>query len=269
MDIIRENKRDDNEIRMKIREDVMKKKRKLSYIVAVIAMMLLIIVILLTSCQIALYGDREYRFYRKEYEKYQVADSLSMEMEDIMDVTDKMMAYLIGEREELSVITQVEGREQDFFNEQDRFHMGEVKELFLGGLRVRNFLFGIVAALLVLLYLWKADLGSVLPGAYFVSLAVFGVLTAVLGGFMASNFNKCFTIFHKIFFDNDLWIFDPAKDYMIRMLPEGFFFDFVLRIGSFFAGGLVVFGILAGGWTVWSRRCRTAGTFTKAGSFPE
>ena len=113
MDIIRENKRDDNGIRMKIREDVMKKKRKLSYIVAVIAMMLLIIVILLTSFQIAIYGDREYRFYRKEYEKYQVADSLSMEMEDIMDVTDKMMAYLIGEREELSVITQVEGREQD------------------------------------------------------------------------------------------------------------------------------------------------------------
>ena len=252
MDIIRENKRDDNGIRMKIREDVMKKKRKLPYIVAVIAMMLLIIVILLTSFQIAIYGDREYRFYRKEYEKYQVADSLSMEMEDIMDVTDKMMAYLIGEREELSVITQVEGREQDFFNEQDRFHMGEVKELFLGGLRVRNFLFGIVAALLVLLYLWKADLGSVLPGAYFVSLAVFGVLTAVLGGFMASNFNKCFTIFHKIFFDNDLWMLDPRTDLLINIVPEPFFMDTAARIGVVYGMSVltVFFGCLGWLWVI-------------------
>ena len=60
MDIIRENKRDDNGIRMKIREDVMKKKRKLPYIVAVIAMMLLIIVILLTSFQIAIFGVRNF-----------------------------------------------------------------------------------------------------------------------------------------------------------------------------------------------------------------
>lgn len=232
----------------------MRKRERLQYIAAVIAMMLLIIGMLLTSFQIAIYGDQNYGFYRKEYEKYQVADTLHMEMKDVMDVTDKMMAYLIGERKELSVVTRVDGREQDFFNEQDRFHMGEVRELFLGGLRLRNFLLGAVASLLILLVLWKADMGRILPRAYFVSLSVFGVLTAVLGGLAASNFNKCFTIFHQIFFDNDLWIFDPAEDYMIRMLPEGFFFDFVIRIGSFFVGGLVVFGILAGGWMVYVKK---------------
>lgn len=231
----------------------MKNKQRIQTITAVLAMVLLILALLLTSFQIAIYGDPDYRFYEKEYEKYQVADSLHMEMTDIMDVTDKMMAYLIGKREELSVITRVDGREQDFFNEQDRFHMGEVKDLFLGGLRIRNYLLAAVVLLLLLLTLWKAEMGEILPRAYFLSLGVFGALTVILGALFASDFNKYFTIFHEIFFDNDLWMFDPAEDYMIRMLPEGFFFDFVIRIGGFFVGGLILLGILAGGVKVWTK----------------
>lgn len=234
----------------------MKKRQILQNITAAAAMVSLIIALLLTSFQAAIYGDPEYRFYEKEYEKYQVAESLHMETADIMDVTDRMMAYLIGEREELSVITRVDGREQDFFNEQDRFHMGEVKDLFLGGLRLRNYLLAAAALFLLLLVIGKTDLGKVLPRAYFISLGVFGALTGILGCLFASNFNKYFTIFHEIFFDNDLWIFDPAEDYMIRMLPEGFFFDFVIRIGGFFLGGLILLGGLAGGWMICKNRKR-------------
>ncbi len=234
----------------------MKKRQILQNITAAAAMVSLIIALLLTSFQAAIYGDPEYRFYEKEYEKYQVAESLHMETADIMDVTERMMAYLIGEREELSVITRVDGREQDFFNEQDRFHMGEVKDLFLGGLRLRNYLLAAAALFLLLLVIGKTDLGKVLPRAYFISLGVFGALTGILGCLFASNFNKYFTIFHEIFFDNDLWIFDPAEDYMIRMLPEGFFFDFVIRIGGFFLGGLILLGGLAGGWMIFGKRKR-------------
>lgn len=49
-----------------------------------------------------------------------------------MEVTDHMMAYLIGEEEELSIVTRVDGQGQDFFNEQDRLHMADVKNLFPG-----------------------------------------------------------------------------------------------------------------------------------------
>ena len=213
----------------------MKDRTKLCNVVAVAAMTLFIVSLLLTSFQIAIYGDPEYRFYEKEYRKYEVAESLDMEMDDIMDVTDDMMAYLIGEREELSVVTNVDGKRQDFFNDQDRFHMGEVRDLFLGGLKLRNVLLIASAVLILLLAVWKADLVRVLKRGYFRALALIGVLAALLAGFISVDFNRCFTIFHEIFFDNDLWLFDPATDYMIRMLPEGFFFDFVLRIGGVFA----------------------------------
>lgn len=219
--------------------------KQIQKISAVIMMFLLIGVLLLTSFQVAIYGDSQYRFYEREYEKYQVADSLDMEMDDIMDVTDQMMAYLIGKKAELSVITDVDGETQDFFNEQDRFHMGEVKDLFLGGLKIRNIMLVAVLLILILLAVKKADLKKLLPRAYFVTLGITGVVTVVLGGLFASDFDKYFRIFHEIFFDNDQWMFNPATDYMIRMLPEGFFYDFVFRIGSFFVGSLVVLGIVS------------------------
>lgn len=220
----------------------MKQTQKIS---AVIMMFLLIGVLLLTSFQVAIYGDNQYRFYEREYKKYQVADSLNMTMDNIMDVTDQMMAYLIGKKAELSVITDVDGETQDFFNEQDRFHMGEVKDLFLGGLKIRNIMLVAVLLILILLAARKADLIKLLPRAYFVTLGITGVITVVLGGLFASDFDKYFRIFHEIFFDNDQWMFDPATDYMIRMLPEGFFYDFVFRIGGFFVGSLAVLGVVS------------------------
>lgn len=220
----------------------MKQTQKIS---AVIMMFLLIGVLLLTSFQVAIYGDSQYRFYEREYKKYQVADSLNMTMDNIMDVTDQMMAYLIGNKAELSVITDVDGEIQDFFNEQDRFHMGEVKDLFLGGLKIRNIMLVAVLLILILLAARKADLIKLLPRAYFVTLGITGVITIVLGVLFASDFDKYFRIFHEIFFDNDQWMFDPATDYMIRMLPEGFFYDFVFRIGGFFVGSLAALGVVS------------------------
>lgn len=41
---------------------------------------------------------------------------------------------------------------------------------------------------------------------------------------MLLSFDKAFTVFHKIFFNNDYWIFDPAIDPIINILPKEFFF---------------------------------------------
>jgi len=204
------------------------------------AMFCVIIAMLITSFQIAIYGDPDYRFYQKEYEKYQVTESLYMDMEDVMEVTSYMMDYLIGKEEVLSIETEVEGRTQDFFNEQDRLHMEDVKNLFLGGLKLRTVMLLLAAVLVLFLILTKADLKKMLTGAYFAALGVFAILIAGLLVSFAVDFTASFTVFHEIFFTNDLWMFDPAEDYMIRMLPEGFFYDMVMRIGAFFVGGLVL-----------------------------
>lgn len=229
---------------------------------ACFGMMLVIFAMLLTSFQLAIYGDPDYKFYEREYQKYHVTDSLGMKLEDVMKVTDYMMDYLIGREEELSIVTDVDGREQDFFNEQDRFHMGEVRDLFLGGLRLRN---GCAAAALLLLlgaFFLKADLKRLIPKAYLRAVIIWlsaGVLLAVA---FTVDFTRCFTVFHEIFFDNDLWMFNPSEDYMIRMLPEGFFSDMAIRIGATFLGLTAAFGILFIIWWKWEngREEKTGGS---------
>ena len=205
-------------------------------VATVCVMVLLIFSMLLTSVQIAAYGDSHYRFYQKEYEKFFIPHALGMDMDDIMVVTGCMMDYLIGKEEILSVDTEIDGVMQDFFNEQDRLHMADVKNLFLGGLKLRNicvtvsliFLFGIIIV-------GKRGFKLLLYG-YVRALAVFLAVGIILAIAFVIDFTGCFTIFHKIIFANNLWLFDPATDYMIRMLPEEFFSDMVIRIA-------VIFGI--------------------------
>lgn len=221
----------------------MKSRKIIHYGAGLILGFALIAALLITSFEIAMYAD--FDVYRQEYEKYDVLSDLDMTMDDAMDVTRQMMAYLRGEGDTLSVITTVDGREQDFFNEQDRFHMEEVRGLFIGGLNIRTGALAAAVLCVLLLIFTKADLKKVIPAGYQAALAVTAAALLFLGIACAVDFNAVFVRFHHIFFDNDLWIFDPAEDYMIRMLPEGLFFDFVVRIGCIFAGLLAVLLVLS------------------------
>ena len=203
----------------------------------------LIIALLFTSFQIAIYADLD--VYEREYRKYDVLSELDMTMDDAMYVTEEMLSYLIGERDELSVVTDVDGSRQDFFNEQDRFHMAEVRGLFMGGLDIRLAACFAMALCLALLAVTKADIRRLLPRAYLLALAVTAAIAAVIGIAAVIDFNAVFVAFHNVFFDNDLWIFDPAEDYMIRLLPEGLFADMTARTGAVFAAGLIIFLIVS------------------------
>lgn len=217
--------------------------KKIQWAAGIILAFSVIIILLISSFETAMYSD--FGVYEREYEKYDVLDDLGMTMEDTMHVTREMMAYLRGDRDVLSVETTVEGRQQDFFNEQDRFHMAEVRDLFIGGLDLRlGACAAAVLCILILIFL-RADWRKIVPRSYWIVLAVIGVLLAVFAAAAVIDFNAVFVGFHHIFFDNDLWLFDPAEDYMIRMLPEGLFADMVVRIGVLFAGGMILLFILS------------------------
>lgn len=47
-------------------------------------------------------------------------------------------------------------------------------------------------------------------------------------------------IFHKLFFDNDLWLLDPEKDMIINILVEPFFADMALKIAGYCSAVLAV-----------------------------
>ena len=217
--------------------------KKIQWAAGIILAFSVIIILLISSFETAMYSD--FGVYEREYEKYDVLDDLGMTIEDTMHVTREMMAYLRGDRDVLSVETTVEGRQQDFFNEQDRFHMAEVRNLFIGGLDLRLGACAAAVLCIIILIFLRADWRKIVPRSYWIVLAVIGVLLTVFAAAAVIDFNAVFVGFHHIFFDNDLWLFDPAEDYMIRMLPEGLFADMVVRIGVLFAGGMILLFILS------------------------
>ena len=50
-------------------------------------------------------------------------------------------------------------------------------------------------------------------------------IPAAIGIYALLDWEKLFVSFHKLFFSNDYWLFDPATDPVILILPDGFFFQ--------------------------------------------
>lgn len=207
-------------------------------ILGILCAFCLMIVFLITSVEAVTYWTPGY--YEKEYEKYQVTETVQMEMDDLLDVTHEMMAFLRGKRADLHVPTVVNGEEREFFNEREIAHMEDVQGLFLGAITLRYICLAVAACSVLLLFLLKADIKRVLPRMLCIGTGLFFLLITVLGLIISTDFTKYFIIFHKIFFTNDLWILDPSTDLLINIVPEPFFMDTAFRIAATFAGSVLI-----------------------------
>lgn len=121
----------------------------------------LMAVLLITSIEAVTYWTPSY--YEKEYTKYQVLEAVDMEMDDLLEVTDEMMAYLRGDRKDLHVPTIVAGQPREFFNEREIAHMEDVRGLFLAAITIRRICFLVMAACAALLIVLKAETKRILP----------------------------------------------------------------------------------------------------------
>ena len=198
----------------------------------------LLCILLVGSIRVTVYHNEDY--FRQEYEKYQVHKAVDMEMDDLISMTTEMMEYLMGSREDLNIITTIGGEEKEFFNDREKAHMVDVKNLLQLALTVMRV--SIVAVIAIAaVFIWrKWNPLHVFSRAIQVVTGVVFVITAGLAAIISTDFNKYFNIFHHIFFDNDLWILDPATDRLINIVPEPFFMDTALRIGGIILAGLVV-----------------------------
>lgn len=201
----------------------------LQYTIGIVFSICLMIVLLFTSVEAAVYWTPGY--FEKEYAKYHVPEAVSMSMEDLLHVTEEMMDYLKGEREDLHVVTTMGGVNREFFNAREIAHMKDVKGLFLGALSLRRACLLIMAICLILLILLKTTFHTTFIKALCIGTALFFLLFAGIAGIIATDFTKYFILFHRIFFHNDFWMLDPSTDMLINIVPEGFFRDTVFYIG--------------------------------------
>ena len=216
--------------------------RLLQYTAGIIFSFCLMIVLLFTSVEAAVYWMPGY--FEKEYAKYNVTKSVSMTMEDLLDVTGEMMSYLRGKRDNLHVETTMGGVQREFFNAREIAHMEDVRGLFLGALSMRRGCLMIMALCLILLLLLKTSFQKTFPKSVCAGTGIFFFLTAVTAFIISTDFTRYFILFHHIFFKNDLWMLDPSTDMLINIVPEGFFRDTVFLIGFIYLFSiLLVFAV--------------------------
>ena len=218
----------------------------LEHFLGVLCAFCLMFIFLITSVEAVAYWTPGY--YEHEYSKYNVTEAVRMEMDDLLEVTDEMMAYLRGNREDLHVDTIVNGEPREFFNAREIAHMEDVQGLFLGGLWLRRIGLMFTLAFAALLYFWKrgrkdrsAYLARAVPGSLCAGTGVFFAACLALAAVISTDFSRYFVVFHHIFFDNDLWILDPDTDMLINIVPEAFFMDTALRIAIVFAIFVTIF----------------------------
>lgn len=87
-------------------------------------------------------------------------------------------------------------------------------------------------------------------GPFWGALAAVGI-PLVVGFLAALDFNRAFVIFHSIFFPGkDNWIFNWYTDQIIRVLPQQFFMNCAILIGT----GILVMSLGVMIWEIWKEK---------------
>ena len=120
------------------------------------------------------------------------------------------------------------------YSEEGYAHFEDCKGLFaLNGMALFCSA-GIVLVLFILRkkrVIGKLSINGISPIFYSGVAAI--VIPSLLGFIIALDFDRAFEVFHRIFFPGkDNWLFDPARDEIINVLPEEFFRNCAILIGA-------------------------------------
>ena len=119
------------------------------------------------------------------------------------------------------------------YSADGKAHFEDCKRLF--NLNASAFIFSTIVLIVIFILSRKEKIGLNKIWGFnpaFLSAVLALGLPLILGGLVAINFDKAFTIFHKIFFPGkDNWMFDYTQDQIINILPQEFFLSCAILIG--------------------------------------
>lgn len=184
-------------------------------------------------------------FYDETYEELHTYEYIGMSKEDLMNTTDVLLSYMRRERSDMVVEATINGQRREVFNDREKLHMIDVNALIKSA---ETFSF-VAYSLLVLMLgyvFYRKDKSEwkVVGKAGLISVTLLFALMIVLVGFIVIDFNTFWTLFHKVFFTNDLWLLNPRTDVMIQMFPLEFFYKIVVQIAIGYVAFLVAFTLL-------------------------
>ena len=178
---------------------------------------------------------------------------------DYETIAGQIVQYLsTGKAENLPAL-----RGEKVFSDRENAHLADCSRLTRGMGYVRLAAIALLAAVMGWVLLEK-DVGrrkqksDALFQAFSWAAGVLmaGILAVTVWGLV--NFNGLFVTFHKVCFNNDLWLMDPAQDLLIQMMPLPFFTDYALYLLKTMAPMLLLLAALPVAGIVFYRKNRKA-----------
>jgi len=177
-------------------------------------------------------------FYTERYQELDTAASIGVSQEDLVKVTNVLVDYLQGARQDLTVEVNLQGDIVQFFNQRELDHMVDVQNLMVLSIKVQQGT-GLISLglLLFMLFKYRKQSGKILSQGFLEASMVLGTLFAALILYAAVDFNAFWISFHETLFTNDLWYLNPNTDNLILLVPTPFFMAMV---------GIIIYRILVG-----------------------
>lgn len=172
--------------------------------------------------------------YRNGFEKYNVSGATGLDKAELEQVARGLIGYFNSGDEYISLTVVKNGEHLELFNQREVMHLKDVKTLVQmnRSLLVGTAIYIGVYASISLFRRGKQYRRQLAWSVFIGSIITLGIIVALGAGSMLLNFDELFTRFHFVAFTNDLWMLDPATDYLIMLFPEGFWYDSAVLLGQ-------------------------------------
>lgn len=154
-------------------------------------------------------------FYQIHVTKLRLPETTGWTEDEILGAYDDVMDFLLHDSTFGTGVLK--------WSEDGKAHFTDVRGLF----QLDIWMFAVTGGLLIVLLLLTiknrpARFGNRGP-SFWAGTSVLAMFL-IIGGLGATDFDRAFTVFHHIFFPGKTnWLFDPAEDQIIQILPEVYF----------------------------------------------
>ena len=219
----------------------------ISRIATFVASLLILFILLLTATEALCFWIPNW--WRNEYAKYDTPSNVrgEMSLDDAVHVTEDMLDYCVGKLDTLDdTEATIDGVKAPFFTNREKQHLYDCRVLFMKGMRARSISILLAAGLILYIYVHnRKKTPRVLARNYLIALACVAAAAVIIAIVSAIDFTFVFTVFHKIFFNNDLWILYPDKDNLINIMQEDVFSDAAMWIAGMWIAASALLGAVS------------------------
>ena len=158
-------------------------------------------------------------FYREKFAAYNV----KQDVPEAVWLNEKVINFIKGKNNELP----------NEFNEREKQHLWDIRK-FTVYFTIALYVFTILFMLLLTFSIIILKVNNILMN-FIAKIMIFGGIVTVMLAVALSlsvilDFSTTFESFHKLFFEKGTYLFDPAKEMIVKLYPEQLFMELGIRI---------------------------------------